>query len=423
LLGKVGLFELKRNQYNSFLLFFLLLQYTQAEIAMFFKLCRRQEQSMFNGLFLAGDPAQSVVEGVHFRFEEVRSVAYRLLPEDEQNNPSKRRGFVPDKPKKVTVNFRSHAGILNVAADVLDLLFTAFPKSAPDLGKDAGVFNGPRPGFFEVLSKNMLQDLVAKIDGVGVLTTNDEEVERLEKLFPKGVVVLTIRDSKGLEFSDVIICDFFRTLADEHQKPWRNLLREGADLAPYQDTYPEIETHLKQLYTAITRCRMRLFFAETGQSEAGTAFGKFVNRKKLCSKQKVVNVEKMVKTQDQWKATGMDYAKYAESADDFGRSKYWLEKAVACFENAEDPHLQEMAQTHLESLRLREKIYFNAEEVSGEDEVELQARVAAWLEKFVFHGPLVEASQLCTAVLPYLGDFTRRKLEERVLPLLPAVDE
>ena len=31
-----------------------------------------------NALFLAGDPAQAVVEGVEFCFEEVRSLVYQL---------------------------------------------------------------------------------------------------------------------------------------------------------------------------------------------------------------------------------------------------------------------------------------------------------------------------------------------------------
>ena len=53
--------------------------YTQAEIALFFYLCGPGD------LFLAGDPAQSVVEGVEFRFEEIRSVGYHLYGEDRRH--------------------------------------------------------------------------------------------------------------------------------------------------------------------------------------------------------------------------------------------------------------------------------------------------------------------------------------------------
>lgn len=78
--------------------------YTQAEIALFFLLCQK------GGLFLAGDPAQAVVEGVEFRFDDVRGVPHYLYPGD--------RRYIPDKPLSVTLNFRSHTGILNVAAQV-----------------------------------------------------------------------------------------------------------------------------------------------------------------------------------------------------------------------------------------------------------------------------------------------------------------
>ena len=77
--------------------------YTQGEILLFFYLSRPGD------LFLCGDPAQSVVAGVEFRFEEIRSVAHFVAG-------AERRHLVPQKPLVVNVNFRSHSGILNVAA-------------------------------------------------------------------------------------------------------------------------------------------------------------------------------------------------------------------------------------------------------------------------------------------------------------------
>lgn len=166
--------------------------YTQGEIALFFMLCDR------GGLFFAGDPAQSVVEGVEFRFEEVRSVAYHLYPDDKR--------YIPEKPFTVTRNFRSHTGILNIAAEVLEKMFAAFPGSAKELGKDQGLFTGPRPGIFFDTGENGLKDLVSRIEGVVVLAMSDSDVKRIgEELKAEGTVVLTIRDSKGLEFSDVVL--------------------------------------------------------------------------------------------------------------------------------------------------------------------------------------------------------------------------
>lgn len=86
--------------------------YTQGEILLFFQLSGPGQ------LFLAGDPAQSVVEGVEFRFEEIRSVGYHVAGPE-------RRELIPQKPKIVTVNFRSHSGVLDTAAAVLQRMFDA----------------------------------------------------------------------------------------------------------------------------------------------------------------------------------------------------------------------------------------------------------------------------------------------------------
>jgi hypothetical protein len=157
--------------------------YTQAEIALFFMLCDH------GGLFLAGDPAQAVVEGVEFRFEDVRSVAYQLFPDDKR--------YIPEKPLTVNVNFRSHAGVLNTASAVLVLLFGAFPGSAKELARDEGLFYGPRPGIFHNVEPTKLCELVGKIEGVVLLTMFDSEVTLLQELVGPKIVVLSIRDSKG----------------------------------------------------------------------------------------------------------------------------------------------------------------------------------------------------------------------------------
>lgn len=50
--------------------------------------------------------------------------------------------MIPDKPKTVNVDFRSHSGILNTAAAVLKDLFHIFPDSAKQLQEDTGLFLG-----------------------------------------------------------------------------------------------------------------------------------------------------------------------------------------------------------------------------------------------------------------------------------------
>jgi len=94
---------------------------TQAEIGLFFLVSGLHPDS----LFLAGDPAQAVSEGVDFRFEEVRSVVH-MITDGKQR---------VERWQKLFQNFRSHEGILKVASVVLDRLHHGFPSAAIKLSR------------------------------------------------------------------------------------------------------------------------------------------------------------------------------------------------------------------------------------------------------------------------------------------------
>ena len=128
--------------------------YTQAEIGLFLYAVGFHT----NALFLAGDPAQSVVEGVDFRFEEVRSLIYKLTSGRESI----------ERPIKLLSNYRSHNGVLTCAAAIIDKLLLMFPGSANVLMKDEGLFTGPRPNYCHVSDPTEILRLLGK--GVAVLT-------------------------------------------------------------------------------------------------------------------------------------------------------------------------------------------------------------------------------------------------------------
>src|SRR5688572_14614820 len=58
-----------------------------------------------------------------------------------------KRQYYTVKPKKfeLNVNFRSHNGILQVAASVIDLIRHFFPNSIDSLKPERGEVGGPRP--------------------------------------------------------------------------------------------------------------------------------------------------------------------------------------------------------------------------------------------------------------------------------------
>jgi hypothetical protein len=181
--------------------------YTQSEILLFFYL------SGPGNLFLAGDPAQNVTKGVEFRFDDIRSVGYHIAGEN--------RRLIPQKPKIVNVNFRSHAGILNAAASILSQMFAYFPDSAKQLGRDDGLFKGPRPGILHKIKPETMAELLNQRLSGTVVLTHDECTERVIKNLEGYELVYGIRKAKGLEFKNVIIVDFFSSLPKKSQKPWR----------------------------------------------------------------------------------------------------------------------------------------------------------------------------------------------------------
>jgi hypothetical protein len=368
-------------------------------------LCRHHSD-----LFLAGDPAQSVVEGSDLF----------------QNDKSGKKG-TPDKPLKLNVNFRSHSGILNVASGVLDMLFSAFPGSAKELPKDKGLFLGPRPGVFMNVELSKLQELLSKIDLAFVLT-HDAEVSRLKRCLGDYLLILGIRESKGLEFKHVVLVDFFKGLAEEHQKPWRNLLqgRNETDLKP---GFPEIESHLKLLYTAITRCSGRLFIAETGSSIAGQAFVRWATSRKKCGddalavKQDVQDVKKMVRTPDEWRSNGVDFAMVAEGMhDDLEDAQRWLDKAIYCFGQVDDTELARKARTNRASMQFREEL----EGLLGNpdlDSAKMELDAAEMLERLLAEHLALEARKVLDMLLPLLDESSSAILRQKLLARLPAPDD
>lgn len=79
---------------------------TQSEITLLFLATGNDYDSMF----FAGDTAQTVSQGVDFRFKEIRQIVYEI------SNRKKRL----DRPERLWRNFRSHNGILPDSNLVLD---------------------------------------------------------------------------------------------------------------------------------------------------------------------------------------------------------------------------------------------------------------------------------------------------------------
>ena len=193
--------------------------FTQAELALLTAACNRP-----NNAFFTGDTAQTIMRGVSFRFEDLQSLYHRRTTHPEQplgfSLGDPRMARKPEKPYHLTENYRSHAGILSLAASVLDLLRMCFPESFDhrNVPKDQGRLAGPLP---VLIRSGNAADIANSIGGSthdtsaiefgahqAIIVQSEDAKERLPDELKKGVR-LTIFEAKGLEFDDVLIYNFF----------------------------------------------------------------------------------------------------------------------------------------------------------------------------------------------------------------------
>ena len=183
--------------------------FTQAELTLLLHCCRWP-----NGLFLTGDTAQSIMRGVSFRFSDLQSVFYYISKHVDESKGH--RIIVPDL-HQLTQNFRSHSGILDLAASVIDLLMNFFRSSLDELPRDQGMFVGPKP---VLLLSCKFSDLALLLKGSRKEASTIEfgarqaiivQSEKAKNYLRDKIkaIVLTVFESKGLEFDDVLLYDFF----------------------------------------------------------------------------------------------------------------------------------------------------------------------------------------------------------------------
>jgi len=329
----------------------------QGEIALFVLATGKRPAS----LFLAGDTAQTIAYGVDFRFEDSRSVLYKMVPAE-----------TPTKPIRLRWNYRSHSGILNLAKDIIDLLTENFPFSMDKSSPDCGIVVGPRPEICKAYTTAELTKVLRSAGTARMLVQDTQDLDGIgwgsQKQIPQSretifdackvggftePLVLTIVQSKGLEFAQVYIVNFFADMSEEKNRAWKLMISDRAVDA----VYPAIERDLKLLYTAITRCCSKLVFVETRKTEAADAYFKRLVQAELVTQyipQKEASGSMCLRlSNDGWRVQGLELVVNADEADPLAN----IELAKKCFENAENSVLQARAQNliHVKQLRTMDK--------------------------------------------------------------------
>ena len=265
-------------------------------------------------LFFSGDTAQTIAQGVSFRFGDLKGLFY------DANLPSGMPSIM-----QLTVNFRSHARILDLANSVIRSLEIFFPESIDKLKKERSPNDGIMPVVLDSEMQESLFNLLSQSSSSApgaeggimarpplefgcdqVIIVRNQQAKANLPRFLKHALCLTIYEAKGLEFDDVILYNFFtdsevkdewrllKALLVESVKvpkdfsegpykqsfdhltaqPWLfpeeyKALKEGEyDLIKnvrsevrsntIEGRYTALMSELKHLYTAITRPRKRL---------------------------------------------------------------------------------------------------------------------------------------------------------------------
>jgi len=175
-------------------------------------------------IFFAGDTAQTIAKGVGVRFSDLSTV-FKHAPEKEQ---MWKRPVV----HQLTVNFRSHGKILDIANSVVSLMETYFPKTIDKLKKEKSEVDGPKPIILEDVNMDVLfavlfgtetfkshrhsQNQGSALEkppiefgcNQAIIVRDQESKNKLPPLL-KHALCLTVYEAKGLEFDDVILYNFF----------------------------------------------------------------------------------------------------------------------------------------------------------------------------------------------------------------------
>ncbi|RPD59349.1 hypothetical protein L226DRAFT_576154 [Lentinus tigrinus ALCF2SS1-7] len=374
-----------------------------------------------HGMFWAGDTAQTISAGSAFRFNDLKAFMYRL-----EKNTITATGAKQVQPEsfQLAVNYRSHAGIVNCAHTVIELLTTLWPYAIDNLTQEKGIVDGLKPVFFSGWDQDtaryeqfLFGESGSRIEFGAqqcILVRNDTAREKLRSQVGREIgLIFTIYEAKGLEFNDVLLYNFFEdSTADVSQ--WRVVLnalppREHVPAPSFDEIRHNIICReLKFLYVAITRARKNLWIADS--SAKGEPMRTVWNHKgqlETCTPGSDIPQLAMSSTPEEWAAMALSLfnnKRYAQAMHCYERADLSREKAVAYAY-----HLREQARAAPVNARggalSQADAYILAAEaflISAHDAVVEKSayyRIAA--ECFAFNGDHARAAEAYQAAAEY----------------------
>ncbi|CAG8482154.1 10326_t:CDS:10 [Paraglomus occultum] len=317
------------------------------DFALILKLFHRAES-----VFVAGDIAQCIAQGSSFRFQDISALLYQWEIDRREEH---REPYNVAKPKQfeLNINYRSHDGILQLASSIIDLIWHFFPDSIDRLPRERGEVGGPLPHFFSgfqetpfilsIFSNKEGEENKIEFGAEQVILVRNEIVKRkLEKLVGDRGIIMTIFESKGMEFNDVLLYNFF-TDSPAGLK-WRLILAAFDNSAKGIPAYVHekhyiLSSELKHLYVAITRARQRIWICDAN-ADKSKPMQEYWERLGLINR-----VQQMDKIDLQVLARQSDDIEWNRKGDEFFEQKKFVQAAF-CYEKGKNKKGQKLANAH-----------------------------------------------------------------------------
>ncbi|KAI6114348.1 P-loop containing nucleoside triphosphate hydrolase protein [Pisolithus sp. B1] len=332
--------------------------------------------SNLEGLFWAGDTAQTISAGSSFRFEDLKAFLHRIEVDQDSRTARKRIASSP-KSFQLTINYRSHGGIVNCAHSVIELISRFWPNSIDPLQPERGIVNGLKPVFFSGWDKDIAgyeQFLFGASGGrvefgaqQCILVRDENAKEKLRQQVGDIGLFMTLYESKGLEFNDVLLYNFFEDSKMDLSR-WRLVLAaidgvvEGRNKSQLrapcferdESRYVGVCGELKLLYVGITRARKNMWIVDKpNKAEPMRLFWTSRSQIQNCTPTEDLPRLAVSSTPEEWAETGRSlfhHKRYTQAMHCFRRANMPREVRIA-----EAYHFRELARATVGTTQLSEQ--------------------------------------------------------------------